>query len=189
MSSVTSIPASRVRVESMQTVQLQDSELFANVDQTMLVILSVNVVWNLVQPTHVESMLIVLLLEGKRLCLKWTISKHFHEFSNAVCKCRPNYTGDPYTNCNFDPCSSNPCGQGAFCENNGRAAVCKCPPKHIGDPYVSCRLDPCQGDACGPNAECTRSGDRAVCSCFRGYIGSPYRLILDFWQFEYWQVL
>ena len=53
-------------MESMQTVQLQDSELFANVDQTMLVILSVNVVWNLVQPTHVESMLIVLLLEGKR---------------------------------------------------------------------------------------------------------------------------
>jgi len=51
-------------VESMQTVQLQDSELFANVDLTMLVILSVNVVWNLVQPTHVESMLIVLLLEA-----------------------------------------------------------------------------------------------------------------------------
>ena len=39
-------------------------------------------------------------------------------FSNAVCKCRPNYTGDPYTNCNCDPCSSNPCGQGAFSENN-----------------------------------------------------------------------
>ena len=57
-------------MESMQTVQLQDSELFANVDQTMLVILSVNVVWNLVQPTHVESMLIVPPLEGKRLCLK-----------------------------------------------------------------------------------------------------------------------
>jgi len=64
LSSVTSIPASRVRVESMQTVQLQDSELFANVDQTMLVILSVNVVWNLVQPTHVESMLIVPPLEA-----------------------------------------------------------------------------------------------------------------------------
>ena len=57
-------------MESMQTVQLQDSELFANVDQTMLEILSVNVVWNLVQPTHVESMLIVPPLEGKRLCLK-----------------------------------------------------------------------------------------------------------------------
>merc|ERR1712002_322045 len=92
----------------------------------------------------------------------------------AVCKCKPSYTGDPYTNCRFDPCSSNPCGQGAICENNGRAAICKCPPKHIGGPYVTCRLDPCQGDACGPNADCSRSGERAVCTCRGGYIGSPY---------------
>ncbi len=58
---------------------------------------------------------------------------------SAICKCRSGYTGDPYSNCQFDPCSSSPCGPGAICENNGRAAICKCPPQHIGDPYVSCR--------------------------------------------------
>ena len=63
-------------------------------------------------------------------------------FRTAVCKCKPSYTGDPYTNCLFDPCSSSPCGQGAICENNGRAAICKCPPQHIGDPYVTCRYFP-----------------------------------------------
>ena len=35
-----------------------------------------------------------------------------------MCKCRPNYTGDPYTNCNFDPCSSSPCGQVSWTNEN-----------------------------------------------------------------------
>ena len=35
-----------------------------------------------------------------------------------MCKCRPNYTGDPYTNCNFDPCSSSPCGQVSWTNHN-----------------------------------------------------------------------
>jgi hypothetical protein len=72
------------------------------------------------------------------------VSKNIEEYTvvprSAICKCRAGYTGDPYTNCQFDPCSSSPCGPGALCENNGRAAICKCPPQHIGDPYVSCRL-------------------------------------------------
>ena len=54
-------------------------------------------------------------------------------------KCPRGYSGDPYTNCRLDPCSTGPCADNAICENSGNAAVCKCPPAHTGDPYINCR--------------------------------------------------
>ena len=69
-------------------------------------------------------------------------------------------SGDPYTNCVLDPCSTDPCGKALeFCllkminihlvfllqgdnaiyEAQGNQAICKCPPQHTGDPYLSCR--------------------------------------------------
>ena len=175
LSNATSTRVSRTPAASTPTAAPLVRERSASVDPTTSGTRSVSVAWSPAPPAPAVSMLTALLPEGHYNFDHKLTQTIFLLFSNAVCKCRPNYTGDPYTNCNFDPCSSNPCGQGAFCENNGRAAVCKCPPSHIGDPYVSCRLDPCQGDACGPNAECSRSGERALCKCFRGYIGSPYR--------------
>ena len=41
--------------------------------------------------------------------------------SIQVCSCPKNYRGDPYRNCQLDPCEDpNTCGQNAECETNGK---------------------------------------------------------------------
>ena len=37
------------------------------------------------------------------------------------------YIGDPFVNCQLEPCSTDPCGTNAECESQGRSAICKCP--------------------------------------------------------------
>ena len=37
-----------------------------------------------------------------------------------MCTCRANTFGDPYSNCEVNPCTQNPCGINAECENTGK---------------------------------------------------------------------
>ena len=75
-----------------------------------------------------------------------------------MCKCRPNYEGDPFVQCNLNPCQQSPCGVNAECSATGQRAVCKCRANYIGDPFSACRLEPCSTNPCGINADCTASG-------------------------------
>ena len=38
------------------------------------------------------------------------------------------YVGDPFVNCQLEPCSQDPCGANADCNSRGRSAVCQCRP-------------------------------------------------------------
>ena len=59
------------------------------------------------------------------------------------------YVGDPFVNCQLEPCSQDPCGTNAECESQGRSAICKCPRGYSGDPYTNCIRDPCGTNPCG----------------------------------------
>lgn len=122
---------------------------------------------------------------------------------NGVCKCRPEYFGDPYVACrpecsinsdcpsnkacrNFkcqDPCPG-VCGINAHCTVVNHAPICSCDNGYIGDPFVSCRLrpsppppivkrDPCNPSPCGPFSQCREQYGSAICTCLSSYIGSP----------------
>ena len=54
----------------------------------------------------------------------------------AICKCRPNYEGDPFVNCVLNPCLTSPCGINADCQRNGDRAICNCRDGYSGDPFV-----------------------------------------------------
>ncbi|CAG9854642.1 unnamed protein product [Phyllotreta striolata] len=127
-----------------------------------------------------------------------TIANH-----RAVCKCPPNYFGNPHVSCkpecygDVDCPSSRPaciygicknpcegeCGEGANCELRGLTPVCSCPKDMTGHPFVRCRpfepRDLCEPvNPCGTNAHCEpgfdRSGkERPVCTCPHGYTGDP----------------
>ena len=48
------------------------------------------------------------------------ITNHMPPPQRAVCKCRPNYVGDPFSECRLEPCSTSPCGVNADCTASGR---------------------------------------------------------------------
>jgi len=119
-----------------------------------------------------------------------------------ICKCPPDYLGDPYTRC-YAECTSdaecpgnrvciglkcaNPCegacGLNAECrvDRASHKAICSCPRNWLGHPFESCRPptldDLCNPNPCGTNAQCTPGHDnlrrdRPVCTCLPGYVGN-----------------
>lgn len=91
------------------------------------------------------------------------------------------------------PCSPNPCGPNALCQERNNAASCICISGYFGNPYEGCRpeclinsdcspnlaclnnkcQDPCLG-FCGINSECQVVNHVPKCNCIVGYAGNPY---------------
>lgn len=117
------------------------------------------------------------------------------ENHGAICSCPPNYIGDPFIRCVYDPeaaCTPSPCGQNTNCKVQGGRAVCSCIQNYIGSALTGCRPEcvsngecaghqscvqnrcknACSEGACGAGARCDASGHRAVCSCPQYYRGS-----------------
>lgn len=118
----------------------------------------------------------------------------------ALCKCKPNYFGNPGLGCRpecvlnsdcpsnracvdyhcKDPCPGT-CGVNAECRTHNHVPTCKCLQGYEGNPFSVCTKyvppppepsDPCQPNPCGPYSECRTLYNRALCSCNPGYIGS-----------------
>ena len=49
---------------------------------------------------------------------------------------RPNYEGDPFINCELNPCLTDLCGINADCQKSGRQALCTCREGYTGDAFV-----------------------------------------------------
>lgn len=122
------------------------------------------------------------------------------ECHKGVCKCIPNYFGDPYVGCRpectmntdcspnkacvntrcIEPCVGT-CGVNALCTVYNHIPSCSCPTSYIGDPFVSCRpepvsrdpTDPCHPTPCGPNSHCRSNNGAAICTCVHNTIGQP----------------
>ncbi|KAF0298054.1 Neurogenic locus notch 3 [Amphibalanus amphitrite] len=118
---------------------------------------------------------------------------------NPICSCPSTHTGDPFVQCRpfpvterpkpRDPCSPNPCGANADCQNG----VCTCRDDYFGNPYVQCKpecvinsecprdkacfrnkcRDPCVG-VCGPNAQCNVVNHVPNCYCPADYQGDAF---------------
>lgn len=91
------------------------------------------------------------------------------------------------------PCSPNPCGLNAICQERNNAGSCSCLVGYFGNPYEGCRpecvvnsdcsenlacvnnkcQDPCTG-LCGTNARCHVLNHIPNCACITGYTGDPY---------------
>lgn len=58
----------------------------------------------------------------------------------GVCKCPPQYTGNPAVSCQppTNPCEPNPCGLQAMCELDNGNPICYCPKGLTGNPFESC---------------------------------------------------
>lgn len=120
-----------------------------------------------------------------------------------ICRCLPEYSGDPFSGCFSDPiisrepeipmpCHPSPCGINAICRDRNGAGSCSCITEYYGDPYVECRpecinnfdcikskacINSKCGDpcpgVCGINADCAVSNHIPICSCIVGYTGNP----------------
>ena len=103
--------------------------------------------------TLVVQMLIVNLVE-EALCVnvdqvKIKVIWEFSSIIILISQFFKGYIGDPFVNCQLEPCSQDPCGTNAECESQGRSAICKCPRGYSGDPYTNCVRDPCGTNPCG----------------------------------------
>ena len=74
--------------------------------------------------------------------------------SKCMCKCKPNYVGDPNLGCRPGCVLNSDCPVHQACLN----MICK---------------DPCLA-VCGSNARCTIFNHSPACLCKDGYIGNPY---------------
>lgn len=120
-----------------------------------------------------------------------------------MCRCLPEYIGDPFTGCSPKPvvfhepeiqmpCNPSPCGINALCKERQGAGSCSCLPEYFGDPYVECRPEcilnsdcvktkACVNSkcvdpcpgVCGINAECRATNHIPICFCSLGYTGNP----------------
>lgn len=76
------------------------------------------------------------------------------ECNNGVCKCLPEYQGDPYRGCRPECVLNSDCSKDRACIRN------KC-------------LDPCPG-TCGQNAECRVINHIPTCTCILNYVGNAF---------------
>lgn len=76
------------------------------------------------------------------------------ECNYGICKCLPNYFGDPYTFCRPECTINSECSRNKACINQ------------------RCR-DPCIG-TCGNNASCNVVNHIPMCSCPPDMTGSPF---------------
>ncbi|TRY80939.1 hypothetical protein TCAL_04725 [Tigriopus californicus] len=72
-----------------------------------------------------------------------------------VCKCLPNYIGNPLTGCRYECTSDRECPSAQKCSNFNCVAVC-------------------DSSACGENANCRAINNRAECTCPEDFQGDPY---------------
>ncbi|XP_046680370.1 adhesive plaque matrix protein 2-like [Homalodisca vitripennis] len=72
---------------------------------------------------------------------------------SGSCRCRANYSGDPYTGCRPECVLTTDCPPSRACVSN------RC-------------VDPCPG-VCGVNAQCQVINHVPVCSCVAGFTGNP----------------
>lgn len=75
---------------------------------------------------------------------------------DGVCRCLPEYQGDPYTGCRPECVLSTDCPRDKTCIRN------RC-------------MDPCPG-TCGQNAECKVINHIPTCSCLEGFSGNAFVL-------------
>ena len=91
--------------------------------------------------------------------------------SNYTCHCKPGWTGRNCTQ-DFNECASNPCLNGATCQNLFNKYVCNC---DIGWNGTRCEtnINMCDASPCKNNATCTDLQTRLdyTCTCAPGFTG------------------
>jgi len=100
-----------------------------------------------------------------------------------ICKCLPDYIGDPLRECkrecessfecsaseecqNFKcvpVCRDGVCGENALCEARNNRATCKCPPDFLGDGFTRCYTECTRHDDCSQNQACVKFKCRDPC--------------------------
>ncbi len=91
------------------------------------------------------------------------------EAGKYTCKCNCGWTG---TNCDsiVNQCQSNPCMNGAICQNNGCDYRCICPPLYTGS-RCDIKISYCASQPCLNGAICSDTQFGFQCDCLAGYTG------------------
>ncbi|XP_037042825.1 neurogenic locus notch homolog protein 1-like [Bradysia coprophila] len=78
---------------------------------------------------------------------------------NPICKCLPNYTGNPFFRCTQrepeEECPPNACGNNTVCKVLRSAPRCTCLNEYVGNPMIGCHRECESNDECGSEGRCT----------------------------------
>ncbi|XP_070564995.1 neurogenic locus notch homolog protein 1-like isoform X2 [Ptychodera flava] len=87
----------------------------------------------------------------------------------SSCTCSPGYIG---ASCDvqIDECLSNPCKNGAACQDDEDGFICDCPPGYEGE-TCSDEINECSGDPCQNSVICHDEIARYRCQCNPSYSG------------------
>ena len=77
---------------------------------------------------------------------------------------------DTHCDRNIDECDSNPCRNGATCQDGINGYTCDCVAGYEGR-HCGVDTDECASDPCQNGGTCTDEVDGYVCSCAAGYTG------------------
>ena len=108
------------------------------------------------------------LCSGKGVCtIKYDANPWRGQY--ASCDCVPGYTG---TFCELDinECASNPCFNGASCQNNINNFVCTCVPGFSGT-LCQTNIEECASVPCQNGAICNDLVNGYTCTCVAGFTG------------------
>ncbi|XP_066994976.2 protein crumbs [Anabrus simplex] len=93
------------------------------------------------------------------------------------CYCQPGYSGI-HCDIDFDECLSQPCRNGATCENKINDFRCSCPPGYTGKD-CSIEINECSSNPCKFGATCLDKIGYYTCSCPPGLTGTHCETDID----------